>query len=138
MRTRSTRRGLRRSWRSGDGWKKVFVRRWETQVRGAADVQGEPVRLSRHLAALRADESVPKRFDEQRLREWCSARSVDFETDRRVNHDRSDQPCKQYRCVFARADEEYVLSVEELTLTATRSSSARPSSTAPNDWTRGS
>ena len=35
-------------------------------------------------------------------------------------------------------NEEYVLDVEELTLTATRSSSARPSSTAPNDWTRGS
>ena len=53
-----------------------------------------------------ADESVPKRFDEQRLREWCSARGVDFETDRRVDHDRSDQPRKQYRCVFAWADEE--------------------------------
>ena len=60
-----------------------------------------------------AGESVPKRFDERRLREWCSERGVDFETDRRVDHDRSDQPRKQYRCVFAWADEEWEIATRE-------------------------
>jgi hypothetical protein len=49
---------------------------------------------------------APKRFDEAHLREWCSASGIDFETDKRVDHERSDQPRKQYQCVFAWSDAE--------------------------------
>ncbi|WP_123534586.1 hypothetical protein [Halosimplex salinum] len=53
-----------------------------------------------------AGADASKRFDEKHLRRWCSARGVDFETDKRVDHDRSDQPREQYRCVFAWSDAE--------------------------------
>jgi len=46
-----------------------------------------------------------KRFDERRLREWCSAHGVEFETDKRVDHDRGDRPKQQYRCVFSWTEE---------------------------------
>ena len=47
-----------------------------------------------------------KRFDEDRLREWCARREVDFETARRVDHERSEQPRQQYRVVFAWSEAE--------------------------------
>ncbi|WP_415382149.1 hypothetical protein [Halosimplex sp. TS25] len=53
-----------------------------------------------------AEETVPKRFDEQELRAWCSAHGFDFETDKRVDHGRAEEPREQYRTVFAWADEE--------------------------------
>ncbi|WP_459194172.1 hypothetical protein [Halosimplex sp. J119] len=53
-----------------------------------------------------AKEDVPKRFDERALRAWCSTHDFDFETDKRVDHDRADEPREQYRTVFAWADAE--------------------------------
>jgi len=47
-----------------------------------------------------------KRFDEDRLREWCAHRSIDFETARRVDHERSERPREQYRIVFAWSEAE--------------------------------
>ncbi|MFB6139769.1 MAG: hypothetical protein ABEJ26_04970 [Halosimplex sp.] len=53
-----------------------------------------------------ASADAPKRFDERYLRTWCSAHDVDFETDRRVDHDRADEPRDQYRLVFTRSEAE--------------------------------
>jgi hypothetical protein len=47
-----------------------------------------------------------KRFDEDRLREWCARRHIDFETAKRVDHERSERPRDQYRVVFAWSDTE--------------------------------
>lgn len=42
-----------------------------------------------------------KRFDSQHFEKWASQCGFDFEISTRVDHDRSDEPRKQYRCVFA-------------------------------------
>jgi len=47
-----------------------------------------------------------KRFDEDALREWCASRGIDFETSKRVDHDRSSRPRVQYRVVFTWTSEE--------------------------------
>ena len=46
-----------------------------------------------------------KRFDEDALRQWCSNYDVDYETSRRVDHDRGSDPRLQHRLVFAWADQ---------------------------------
>lgn len=46
-----------------------------------------------------------KRFDEEALRKWCSAHDVDFESSKRVDHDRGSQPRLQHRLVFTWADQ---------------------------------
>jgi len=48
-----------------------------------------------------AGAEAEKRFDEETLRAWCSRYGVEFETGKRVDHDRSDRPRAQYRCIFA-------------------------------------
>jgi len=53
-----------------------------------------------------AGENVPKRFDEDRLRAWVSSLGIDYESDKRVDHDRADEPREQHRVVFAWADAE--------------------------------
>ena len=41
-----------------------------------------------------------KRFDEELLRRWSSKYALDFESDRRVDHDRGSEPRTQYQVVF--------------------------------------
>lgn len=41
-----------------------------------------------------------KRFDEGHFEKWATHCGFDFETTTRVDHDRADEPRKQYRCVF--------------------------------------
>jgi hypothetical protein len=45
-----------------------------------------------------------KRFDEELLRRWSSTHALDFESDRRVDHDRGSDPRTQYQVVFAWGD----------------------------------
>ncbi|MFB6150585.1 MAG: hypothetical protein ABEJ40_02140 [Haloarculaceae archaeon] len=52
----------------------------------------------------RDSEGGDKRFDEEALCSWCSHYGVDFETSKRVDHDRAPEPRQQYRLVFAWAD----------------------------------
>lgn len=42
-----------------------------------------------------------KRFDEGLLRRWCSKYGVDYESSKRVDHDRGSDPRQQHRIVFA-------------------------------------
>jgi hypothetical protein len=42
-----------------------------------------------------------KRFDERLLRRWCSKYGVDYESSKRVDHDRGSDPRQQHRIVFA-------------------------------------
>ena len=41
-----------------------------------------------------------KRFDHDHFEKWATHCGFDFDTATRVDHDRSDEPRKQYRCVF--------------------------------------
>lgn len=41
-----------------------------------------------------------KRFDHDHFRKWAKHLGLDFETATRVDHDRGEEPRKQYRCVF--------------------------------------
>lgn len=42
-----------------------------------------------------------KRFDHDHFKRWATRYGFDFETETRVDHDRSDDPRTQYRCVFS-------------------------------------
>lgn len=42
-----------------------------------------------------------KRFDEDYFRRWCRHFGFEFDTYTRVDHDRGDEPRKQYQCVFS-------------------------------------
>lgn len=60
-------------------------------------------------------DGVQKRFHEEGLRKWCQKCGVDFERDKRVDHERDDEPHLQYRCVFSwqdHADEEFEMDGE--------------------------
>ena len=46
------------------------------------------------------DGSGNKRFDHTHFEKWATHCGFDFETTTRVDHERSDDPRKQYRCVF--------------------------------------
>lgn len=41
-----------------------------------------------------------KRFDAERLRTWCDRQDLTLERDKRVDHDRGDDPREQYRIVI--------------------------------------
>jgi hypothetical protein len=41
-----------------------------------------------------------KRFDYERFEKWANHHGFDFERATRVDHDRSDKPRRQHRCVF--------------------------------------
>lgn len=45
------------------------------------------------------DSDGPKRFDEDRLRSWCERHDLEFQTDSRVDHGRSEELRGQYRIV---------------------------------------
>lgn len=45
-----------------------------------------------------------KRFDEDLLRRWADRYAADFESDRRVDHERGSDPRVQYSVVFAWAE----------------------------------
>jgi hypothetical protein len=42
-----------------------------------------------------------KRFHEEYLRKWCEYYGFDFETYKRVDHDRSSETRQQYQCAFS-------------------------------------
>ena len=46
------------------------------------------------------DGATKKRFDENHFKKWASQCGFDFETTKRVDHQRAEEPRKQYRCVF--------------------------------------
>lgn len=52
----------------------------------------------------RSAERGQKRFDEERLKQWCRKHDIDYETSRRVDHDRAPEARDQYRCIFAWKD----------------------------------
>jgi hypothetical protein len=47
------------------------------------------------------DSVTKKRFDDERFEKWANHYNFDFETSKRVDHDRAEGPRMQYRCVFA-------------------------------------
>jgi len=71
----------------------------------------------------RPDGGGPVRFDESRVRQWCQAHGVDYETDERVDHERGDVPRTQRRLVFAweeSASESFSMGEDDWTLTTGR------------------
>lgn len=46
------------------------------------------------------DGAKTKRFDKERFEKWTEHTGFDFDTTTRVDHQRGDEPRKQFRCVF--------------------------------------
>jgi hypothetical protein len=66
-----------------------------------AGYRGRPSK--KHIVWTREtrDGVAKKRFDNERFERWANHCNFDFETSKRVDHDRAEEPRMQYRCVFA-------------------------------------
>lgn len=62
--------------------------------------RGKPTKKHILWSRETRDGAARKRFDRDYFSRWAAHYDVDFDTDTRVDHDRSDDPRAQCRCVF--------------------------------------